>query len=57
MTVNPSWRLERAKTVFSLIGNTPMAELRLEAEGVRIFAKCEFANPSGSVKDRLANMS
>lgn len=54
MALNSSWRLERAKAVFSLIGNTPMVELRLEPEGVRIFAKCEFANPSGSVKDRLA---
>jgi cysteine synthase len=38
------------------IGNTPMVELRrLAADaGVRIFAKLEGANPSGSVKDRIA---
>jgi cysteine synthase len=38
------------------IGNTPMVELRRLAEGsgVRIFAKLEGANPSGSVKDRIA---
>jgi cysteine synthase len=47
-------RLERAKTVLSLIGHTPLAPLRFEPEGVTIYAKCEFLNPSGSVKDRLA---
>ncbi|HEX6140802.1 MAG TPA: cysteine synthase family protein [Candidatus Limnocylindria bacterium] len=37
------------------IGNTPMVELRrLAPPGVRIFAKLEGANPSGSVKDRIA---
>ena len=44
----------RADTVLSLIGNTPLARLRFAAEGVTIFAKCEFLNPSGSVKDRFA---
>jgi cysteine synthase len=38
------------------IGNTPMVELRRLADGsgVRLFAKLEGANPSGSVKDRIA---
>jgi len=36
--------------ILSLIGNTPL--LRLGAE--RIFAKAEFLNPGGSVKDRVA---
>src|SRR5881394_419961 len=40
--------------VLDLIGNTPMARLHFEPEGVRIHAKCEFLNPSGSIKDRLA---
>jgi cysteine synthase A len=40
--------------VLSLIGNTPLVPLRLEPEGVTIYAKCEFLNPSGSIKDRLA---
>jgi len=36
--------------VLDLIGNTPLLQLR----GERIFAKAEFLNPSGSVKDRVA---
>jgi [CysO sulfur-carrier protein]-thiocarboxylate-dependent cysteine synthase len=38
------------------IGNTPMVELRALAPpgGARIFAKLEGANPSGSLKDRIA---
>lgn len=43
-----------AGTVLSLIGNTPLLPLRFEPEGVTIHAKCEFLNPSGSIKDRLA---
>lgn len=44
----------RATTVLSLIGNTPLVPLRFAPEGVTILAKCEFLNPSGSIKDRLA---
>ena len=40
--------------LFALIGHTPLLELRFAAEGVTIFAKAEFLNPSGSIKDRLA---
>jgi O-acetylserine dependent cystathionine beta-synthase len=43
------------KNVHELIGNTPVIELssfRLP-EGVRLFAKLEFYNPGGSIKDRL----
>jgi len=41
--------------VHELIGNTPVVEITSFAlpEGVRIFAKLEFMNPGGSVKDRL----
>ncbi len=40
----------------ALIGNTPLVRLRgpSEAAGCDIFAKCEFANPGASVKDRAA---
>jgi cysteine synthase B len=42
--------------VIGVIGNTPMVELKRLApkEGVRLFAKLEFYNPTGSVKDRVA---
>jgi cysteine synthase B len=37
------------------IGNTPLLEIPLAARGdVRVFAKAEFLNPGGSVKDRPA---
>ncbi len=36
--------------VLNLIGNTPL----LQFAGERIFAKAEFLNPGGSVKDRVA---
>jgi cysteine synthase A len=38
----------------SLIGRTPLIAVRFEPEGLTIWAKCEFLNPSGSIKDRLA---
>jgi len=44
----------RAAAVLSLIGNTPVVPLVFEEEGVTIYAKCEFLNASGSIKDRLA---
>jgi len=44
----------RANAVLSLVGNTPTVPLHFEPEGVTIFAKCEFLNPSGSIKDRFA---
>ena len=44
----------RASAVLDLIGNTPLVPLQFESEGVTLYAKCEFLNPSGSIKDRLA---
>src|SRR6058998_3413390 len=44
----------RASAVLDLIGNTPVVPLHFEPEGVTLYAKCEFLNPSGSIKDRLA---
>jgi O-acetylserine dependent cystathionine beta-synthase len=43
------------KNVHELIGNTPLIELSSFPlpEGVRLFAKLEFYNPGGSIKDRL----
>lgn len=43
--------------ILTAIGNTPLVRLNRipQAEGVQcqIFAKCEFLNPGGSVKDRI----
>ncbi len=50
-------RPRRVDSVLDLVGNTPLLRLRgLEADcpGVELWAKCEFANPGGSVKDRAA---
>jgi S-sulfo-L-cysteine synthase (O-acetyl-L-serine-dependent) len=48
----------RARSVIDLIGGTPMVRLRsIEKRAgheCEIWAKCEFANPGGSVKDRAA---
>jgi cysteine synthase A len=46
--------IHRSEALLSLIGHTPLVPLQFEAEGLRVLAKCEFLNPSGSVKDRLA---
>lgn len=49
---------QRVASVLDLIGNTPLIRLRsVEARAggdVEIWAKCEFENPGGSVKDRAA---
>jgi cysteine synthase A len=37
-----------------LIGDTPMIKLSFPQEDAVIYAKAEFLNPSGSVKDRIA---
>jgi [CysO sulfur-carrier protein]-thiocarboxylate-dependent cysteine synthase len=39
--------------VLDLIGNTPLVELRPVGD-VRVFAKLEGQNPTGSIKDRIA---
>ena len=42
-------------TLLDRIGNTPLLEVTLGRRGaVRVFAKAEFFNPGGSVKDRPA---
>jgi cysteine synthase B len=47
----------RAGNLLDLIGNTPLlrlARLERDAPGVEIYAKAEWLNPGGSVKDRAA---
>ncbi|GER70616.1 cysteine synthase [Weizmannia acidilactici] len=44
-----------AKNVHELVGNTPLVEITAFdlSEDVRLFAKLEYLNPGGSIKDRL----
>jgi cystathionine beta-synthase len=43
------------ENILQTIGNTPLVRLGRMAEGLKpsIYAKCEFLNPGGSVKDRI----
>ena len=42
--------------IVEAIGNTPMIELKRVTKGLpnRVFVKCEYMNPGGSIKDRTA---
>ena len=40
-------------SVLDLIGNTPLISLE-ETTGLQLYAKAEFLNPGGSIKDRIA---
>src|SRR5471032_3197892 len=43
------------ESILGTIGRTPIVRLhRLAPAGVTVYAKCEFFNPTSSVKDRLA---
>jgi cysteine synthase len=44
----------RGEALMRMIGNTPLIPLEFELEDRTIWVKCEFLNPSGSIKDRLA---
>jgi S-sulfo-L-cysteine synthase (O-acetyl-L-serine-dependent) len=53
----PFTALDHASSVLDLIGRTPLVRLphfERETPGVRLFAKAEWQNPGGSVKDRAA---
>ena len=43
-------------SIAELVGNTPLVRLSRFGLGLRhnLFAKCEFLNPGGSIKDRIA---
>jgi len=45
-----------ASSILDTIGNTPVVKLNSIARGIdaNIFVKCEFMNPGGSIKDRIA---
>ena len=49
-----STTVPRPSPVLSLIGNTPLLPLAFPEVGRTLYAKAEFLNPSGSIKDRLA---
>lgn len=42
-----------AANITELIGNTPLVRLKSSENGTTLLGKCEFMNPSGSVKDRI----
>ncbi len=41
------------KNIVDMIGNTPLISLE-ETTGLKLYAKAEFLNPGGSIKDRIA---
>lgn len=52
---HPSTTVASAPELIDLIGNTPITKLRkLSPIGVDIYVKLEYANPTGSHKDRIA---
>jgi cysteine synthase B len=58
MSPRPASRLAApVASITRLVGRTPLVRLRrigAELPGLRLYAKCEFMNPGGSVKDRPA---
>ncbi|NLJ56901.1 MAG: cysteine synthase A [Firmicutes bacterium] len=49
----PGKTLQTVETVLALIGNTPLVSLK-KMTGLNLYAKAEFLNPGGSIKDRVA---
>ncbi len=48
--------MKYVETILDAIGNTPLVKLnRVVPEGAAaVYAKCEYMNPAGSIKDRMA---
>ena len=54
---NPQQRIESTVSIVDLVGNTPLIRLNKitkHLEHVEVYAKAEYMNPAGSVKDRAA---
>lgn len=51
-----SWRKDKVGSILDLIGNTPVVPLKRLAKpgGAQVYAKIEYFNPGGSIKDRIA---
>ena len=49
--------MQTKNNILEAIGNTPLVRLNKVADpgGAQVFAKCEFMNPAGSIKDRMAS--
>ncbi|MDY0327990.1 MAG: cysteine synthase A [Arcobacteraceae bacterium] len=45
--------MKYAKSVVELIGNTPLVQINLASNNALVLGKCEFMNPTHSVKDRI----
>lgn len=47
--------MQTKETILDAIGNTPIVRINKVSRGVpgELFAKCEFFNPGGSIKDRI----
>jgi cysteine synthase A len=46
--------MKMVQSPLELVGNTPLIQLRKFCDHGSLFGKCEFLNPGGSVKDRVA---
>src|ERR1700679_3664139 len=48
-------KLKLKSNILEAIGNTPLVRLNKVTRGVsgELYAKCEFMNPGGSIKDRI----
>ncbi|MCA9277352.1 MAG: pyridoxal-phosphate dependent enzyme, partial [Phycisphaerales bacterium] len=50
-------KIEAKNSILDAIGNTPLVRLNKipEPGSATVYAKCEFMNPAGSIKDRMAS--
>lgn len=47
--------MENKDFIINSIGNTPIVQITIKESNAKLFVKCEYANPSGSHKDRMYN--